>query len=281
MVTHKCKSLKSCSSFLCVLQTFIPKKSSLYELNGVMQHNINDVARQKPHKSHANVMHWWNTPTTLIMQLFCFSSNPGCKKKNPAELKITLLQRYVTAVNWFIGKIKQFCIILWIIVSIPISFFPKQGGKAPFFSSGCSIYRPLKWALSLPYSSSGRPVPAAPVTPHGEDVLPAISPLPALQQCRDALTKHAEDIYRTRSRRPPCGHYCRSPRYTHRNVNLSGTVWGQSVGIDKDYSLRHIVFHSISCLQGRAPLSLTLCYWYKRRGSSAASLLRCWPKEPT
>lgn len=39
-------------------------------------------------------------------------------------------------------------------------------------------------------------MPTAPVTPHWEDVLPAISLQPALQQCRDALTKHKDVKYR-------------------------------------------------------------------------------------
>lgn len=108
-------------------------------------------------------------------------------------------------------------------------------------------------------------MPAAPVTPHGEDVLPAIGPQPALQQCRDALTTHTEDKFRTWSR-PPRGHTIVAG---HATLTEMWTFWakvgGQSVGIDKDYSLRCIVFRSISCLEGRASLSLTLCYWYKEK----------------
>lgn len=160
--------------------------------------------------------------------------------------------------------------------------------KNKSFFCGCSFHGPVKWALSLPDWSSGTPVPIAPVTPHGEDVLPAISPQPARQQCRDALTKHTDVKYRTRGRHP-CGalawHHCHWPTLRSQKCEPLGTVWGQSVGVDKDYSLRHIVFLLHLCLQGRASLSLTLCYWYntseQRRGSSAASLLRCWPKEPT
>lgn len=159
-----------------------------------------------------------------------------------------------------------------ITVSIPIwLYFSKQKISCSTFLQQyaayslekinlCSIHGPVKWALSLPDWSSGTPVPIAPVTPHWEDVLPAISPQPARQQCRDALTKHTDVKYRTRGRHPcgaPAWHHCHWPTLHSQKCEPLGTVWGQSVGIDKDYSLRHIVFLLYLCLQAGLP-----CHWH-------------------